>query len=59
MLCMVETKFKEELSLIFKEEKYNSLPRDWKKRKGVIIMVQEDFVVEGVQYGNGIAEVMG
>ena len=60
VFCIAETKLREEIHLNFQKEGYKVWRRD-KKRKGgggVLIMVQEDIFVEGVQYGDDMAKVI-
>ena len=60
IFCIAETKLKEGIHINSKKEGY----RIWKKDRkgkgggGVLIIVQEDIFVEGVQYGDGMAEVI-
>ena len=60
VLCLTETKLKEEIHLSFKEEGYNNWRRDRKGKGGggIMIMVREDIYVEEVQYGDGMAEII-
>ena len=60
VFCMVETKLKEKIHIDFQQEGYKIWRRDRKgKGGGVLIMEQEDIFVEGVQYSDGMAEVIG
>ena len=61
VLCMMETKLKEEINVNFQPEGFKLWRRDRKGKGGgggVLIMVKEDIAVEGVQYGDGMAEVI-
>ena len=55
VLCLTETKLKEEIQLSFKEEGYNNWRRDRKGKGGGGIMI---IYVEEVQYGYGMAEII-
>ena len=61
VFCMTETKLKDEIYVNFQQEGFKTWRRDRKGKEGgrVLIMVKEDIVVEGVQYGDGMAEVIG
>ena len=61
VLCLTETKLKENVHLSFKEEGYNNWRRDRRGKGGggVLIIVREDIYVEEVQYGDGMEEVIG
>ena len=61
LLCLAETKLREEIQLSFKEEVYNIWRRDRvdKGGGGLLVVVREDVQVGDVQYGNGMAEVIG
>ena len=57
---MVETKLKEEIQINFQQEGYK-IWRRVRKRKGGggVLIMDQDIFVEGVQYGDGMAEVIG
>ena len=61
VFCIAETKLKEEILINFQEEGYKIWRRDGKGKGGggILITVQEVIFVEGVQYGDGMAEVIG
>ena len=58
---MAETKLREEIHMNFQKEgcKIWGRDREGKGGGGVLIMVHEDIFVERVQYGDGIAEIIG
>ncbi len=60
MVCLMETKLKEELEMRFAKKCYNTCRRDRKRKggKGVMILVKEDIVVEEVEYSDGMAETL-
>ena len=60
VVCLAETKLKQEVQLNFKNEGYNIWRRDRKDKGGggVLIMVKKDIYVEDVQYGKDMAEVI-
>ena len=59
VFCMTETRLKEEINVKFQQERFKLWRRDRKGGgEGVLVMVKEDTVVEAVQYGNGMAEVI-
>ena len=60
VFCMTETKLKEEINVNFQPEGFKLWRRDRKGKGGgrVLIMVKEDIAVQGVQYGDGMAEVI-
>lgn len=60
--CKTETKLIERIHLGFMEEGFKNWRRDRKikgRRGRVLIMFQDDIYVEDVQYGHGMAEVIG
>ena len=61
VFCMTETKLKEEIYVNFQQEGFKTWRRDRKGKGegGVLIMVKKDIVVEGMQYGDGLAQVIG
>ena len=58
---MTKTKSRERIQLSFKEEGYNIWRKDrvGKGGGGLLKVVCEDVQVVDVQYGNGMAEVIG
>ena len=60
VFCMTETKLKEEINVNFQLQGFKLWRRDRKGKGGggVLIMVKEAIAVEGVQYGDGMAEVI-
>ncbi|MPC10783.1 hypothetical protein E2C01_003423 [Portunus trituberculatus] len=61
VMCIVETKLREEIHVNFKEEGYNSWRTDRKDKGGggVLIMVHDNMFEEDVQLGEDKVEVMG
>ncbi len=60
VVCLTETKLKEEIKFGFTKEGYSTWKRDRKGKTGggVMILVKEDIVVEEVEYGDGMAETL-
>ncbi len=60
VMCMTETKLRQEILLNFEKEGYKLWRRDRKGKGGggVLILVREDIQVEDVQYGSDMAEVI-
>ena len=60
VLCLSETKLKE-VQVCFKNEGYNIWRRDRKGKwgGGVLVLTKKDIYVDEVQYGEGMAEVIG
>ena len=58
VFCIAETKSKEEIHINFQRGIKFGGDRKGKKG-GVLIIVQEDICIEGVQYGDGMADVIG
>ena len=60
VVCLTETKLKEEVQLGIIVEGYNYWRRDRKGKSGggVLIMVKNDILVEEVEFGDGMAEVI-
>ena len=60
VFCMMETKIKEEIYVNFQQEGFKIWRRDRKGKGGggVLIMLKKVIVMEGVQYGDGMAEVI-
>ena len=58
VFCMVERKLKEEIYISFQQEGFKFWRRDRKGKGGggVLIMLKKVIVMEGVQYGDGMAE---
>ena len=61
LLCLAETKLREEIQLSFKEEGYTIWRRDrvGKGGGGLLVVVCEDVQMDNLQYGNGMVEVIG
>ena len=60
IICLTETKLKEEIQLGIKIEGYNTWRKDRKGKSGggVLILVKDDILVEEVEFGDGMAEVL-
>ena len=60
VLCLTETKLREEIQLSFREEGYNLWRRDrqGKGGGGILVLVKENVKVEDVKYGDGMVEVV-
>ena len=60
VVCLTETKLKEEITVGFEKEGYNMWRRDRKTKGGggVMILVNKDILVEKVEYGGGMAETL-
>ncbi len=60
MVCLTETKLKEDIKLRFTKEGYSTWRRDRKGKEGggVMILAKEDIVVEEVECGDGMAETL-
>ena len=60
VVCLTETKLKEEIKIGFEKEGYNMWRRDRKRKGGggVMILVNKDILVEKVEYGGGMAETL-
>ena len=61
MMCIVDTKIKNEINASFINEGYESWRRDRKEKGGggVLILVRDNIRVEEVSYGEGMMEIMG
>ena len=61
VVCLTETKLKEEIQLGTIVEGYNIWRKDRKGKTGggVLILVKDDILVEEVEFGDGMAETMG
>ena len=61
VLCIPETKLKEEINIKFTDEGYKCWRRDRKGKGGggVIVLVHDKICVEEVQYGDDMAEIIG
>ena len=60
VLCLTETKLRDEIHLCFKAEGYNMWRRDRKEKGGggLLVLTKEEIYVEEVQYGVGMTEVI-
>ena len=60
VVCLTETKLKEEIKIGFEKEGYNMWRRDRKSKGGGggMILVNKDILVEKVYYGEGMAETL-
>ena len=60
VICLTETKLKEEIQLGIISEGYNTWRKDRKGKcgGGVLIMVKDDILVEEVEFRDGMAEVL-
>ena len=61
VVCLTETKLKEEIIIGFENEGYSTWRRDRKSKGGggVMILTSKDILVEKVEYGGGMAEILG
>ena len=60
VVCITETKLREEIQISFKEQGYNVWRRDRKGKAGggVLIIVPDNIYIEEVQYGEDTAEIV-
>ena len=60
VVCITETKLREEIKISFKEQGYNVWRRDRKGKAGggVLIIVRDDIYIEEVQHGEDLAEII-
>ena len=60
VVCLTETKLKEDIKIGFEKEGYNMWRRDRKNKGGggVMILVYKDILVEKVEYGGGMVETL-
>ena len=60
VVCLTETKLKEEIQLHFQKEGYNMWRRDRKEKTGggVLILAKDSINVEEVDYGEGAVELV-
>ncbi len=58
VVCLIETKLKEEINMRFAKEAYCTWRRGRKGKGGVMMVVKENIVVEEVEYGDGMVETL-
>lgn len=60
VVCITETKLREEVQMSFKKQEYTVWRRDRKDKAGggVLKMVEDDIYIKEVQHGDGMAEIL-